>query len=153
MSSWGVSWGAVWGDSWGGGTPAPILSNTPGFHIPGQFKVEDEADKLARRIREGTIKLPAAPREELGSEYLRQSERLAEAIVAARAEAAVLRPQIEALERRVLASIADQRTRLEHQLLLAQQRQAFIAVQEAQLLEEMEVLDIAFIAAVAVTLQ
>lgn len=138
----------------GGGTVPPISSAaTPGFRIPGQFKVEDEAAKLARRIREGTIKLPDAPKEDPSPEYYRQSARLSQAIVAARDEVSALRPQIEALERRVLAAIAEQRARLEHQLLIAKQRQAFIAVQEAQLLEEMEVLDIAFIAAVVVTIQ
>lgn len=136
----------------GGGTVPPISSAaTPGFRIPGQFKVEDEADKLARRLREGTIQPPAAPKEDPLPAYYRQSARLSQAIVQARAEAAQLKETIAVLERRILAAIADQRERFERQLLLAQQRAAFIAVQEAQLLEEMEVLEIAFIAVVAIT--
>lgn len=128
---------------------------TPGLvRLPRQVKVEDEADKLARRIREGTIQLPAAPEPDPLLEYHRQSAKLAEAVAVARAEAFQLRGQIDVLERRILAAIAEQRERFERQLLIAQQRAAFIAVQEAQLLEEREILGIAYITAVVlVTLQ
>lgn len=88
--------------------------------------------------------------------YFEQSARIARAIATARAESADLRAQVAALEaeaqeegiRRTLAEQA----RLERRLLLAQQQLTLLSVQEAVLIEEMEVIDVAFLSVVSLSM-
>lgn len=144
--AWGGSFGVAWGASWGAGAVAP--SATPGFHrrvhIPDQSRGESEAEKLARRILEGTIQAPIAPPlVDFGADYAKKSVRLAAGIARFRAEAEISRKAIAKLE-------ATQRKRqtaaLRKQLLHAQQALQLATVQEAVLMEEMEVIDVAYFA-------
>ncbi len=107
----------------------------------GQFNVESEADKLARRIREGTIQVPIKPKSQ--DKYNAESARLALAISKARSEADTYRQEIERLEK---AQIKRQTAKLQKELLYAQQALQLAMVQEQVFLEEMEVVDIAFVA-------
>lgn len=82
------------------------------------------------------------------SAYYRESARLAKAIAEARNEASELRLQVAALEAAAAAALDAERARAEHALLLAQQRLLLISVQEAAFREEVEAVDVAFIAVV-----
>ena len=138
-----------------GGSPFGI--SIPGAlqfrHIPGQVRGEKEADKRARRIREGTIPAPRETIEEIPAKptYFEESRQLATKIGIARQEIAILRPRIAQLE----AGLAEEKIKIavkkradmERALLVAQQRATLLAVQEEVLLEEMTVIDIAYIAA------
>lgn len=84
------------------------------------------------------------------SAYFKQSVKLAAAINERRAEIVKLRARIVRLEAQALAAKIAERAILEHRLLLAQQRMILARAQEAMLLEEMEAIDIAFIAVVAI---
>jgi len=133
----------------GGGLPQ--FAYTGRVRIPALLKVELDDEKLARRIREGTLKAPVLPADTKAdfSAYYQKSEKLAAAIAKRRAEAAKLRARIARLEADALAVKAQARAALEHRLLIAQQQLALLAVQEAMLLEEIEAIDVAFFACVA----
>jgi len=132
-------------------TPAPVAALTGGAAPPiryignfSQSRVEDEAEKLARRIREGTIPAPVVEvKPDQTAEYVAKSARLAQGIAKARAEAQTYRAEIGRLEK---AQIKRQTAKLQSQLLRAQQAHQLACVQEAVFLEEMEVMDIAYVA-------
>lgn len=129
----------------GGGSPV-AASATPGFlawahAIRGRRQREDEQEAAT------TAQAPRLQPD--ASAYYRESARLAKAIGEARKEASELRAQIAALEAAVAAALEAERARAEHALLLAQQRLLLISVQEAAFREEMEAIDVAFIAVVA----
>lgn len=129
-------------------TPTVVSTNTPGrIRRLGKtyYRGEEENEKLARRIREGTIPAPVEPPPAVAptDDYAKKSARLAAGIAKLRAESDRHRKEIERLER------ARETAKLRRELLLAQQALQLATVQEAVLLEEMEVLDIAFFAHVA----
>jgi hypothetical protein len=139
-------------------TPTPTQTNTPGRvrHLPKVKGVEreTEAEKLARRIREGTIKAPIEPAPAPDdSAYFKESARLATAIAAARRDAETSRQAIERYTRQ--AELQRQSEVVQAKLIRAEQALLLAKVQEAVLIEEMEVIDVAFLAHVAlkVTLQ
>ncbi len=125
---------------------------TPGFikRIPrGRFKVEDEDEKLARRIREGTVKAPPAPQpqEEVIAAIdpaAEKSLRLAAQIAQLHAEAEKYRKDIAKLERK------RETEKVKGQLLRAQQALLLASVHEAVLIEEMEMNDLAVIIPLAI---
>lgn len=128
-----------------------VASATPGrirrIGIPGQFRdAEDDAEKLARRIREGTvpeIPAPAVP-EPAESVYSREAAKLAAAIARFREDARKAEEAVARLER-------DQDTaRARKALLHAQQALVLARAQEAAMLEELEVMDVAFLASFAI---
>lgn len=123
--------------------------------LPYQLQVESDADKIARRAREFAQDHPKV-RPDLDATF-RESARISKAISEARAQIAQLRPQIEALEAQIaeerVKRTKAERAKLEKQLLLAQQKLTLISTQEAVLIEEMEVLDIAFIVLIALLAQ
>lgn len=109
-----------------------------------QTRVEDAAEKLARRIREGTLPAPVEEsKPDQATEYAAKSAKLAQGIAKARAEALTYRAEIERLEQ---AQIKRQTAKLQRELLRAQQALTLATVQEAVFLEEMEVMDIAYVA-------
>lgn len=113
-------------------------------HLRAQFRgVEDEAEKLARRIREGTIPAPVAKPVPAKVDYAAESARLAVAIQRFRGEAEAHRAEIDRLK------AAERTAKLDHQILLAEQAYQLAKVQEAVFLEEMEVLDVAYFAVTA----
>jgi hypothetical protein len=111
-----------------------------------QYKVEDDSEKLARRIREGTIKLPPAPPKD-DSAYHLESARLARQISQARQEAAESRSLIADLEAH--QDLLRQSAIVQAKLLRAQQALLKAEIEEAVRLEEMQVIDIAFLAKTA----
>ena len=127
-----------------------VASATPGrirrIGIPGQFRdAEDDAEKLARRIREGTvqeIQAPEAPEAE--SVYFREAAKLAAAIARFRADARASEGAIARLE------LAQDTAKAQRALLHAQQALVLARAQEAAMLEELEVMDVAFLATVAI---
>lgn len=148
MASGNFFGGQFFGGGFFGVLPSIVSTATPGFHkwlhIPSQIKGETEAAKLARRIREGTLPIPIAPVVvDAGSAYADKLIKLSAGIARFRADAEVSRKTIARLER-------EQRKRqtaaLRKKLLHAQQALTLATVQEAVLMEEMEVLDIAFFA-------
>lgn len=128
---------------------------TPGFPTRGRVRdlderprYETEAEKLARRIAEGTIRAPVELPETapVADEYRAKSARIVAAISAARADAEASRQAIAAIEAEMTRREAEW---LRGNLLRAQQALQLALVQEAVMLEEMEVLDVAFVATVA----
>lgn len=113
-----------------------------------QYNVEDEGEKLARRIREGTIPAPAVVKPDVQSKYVAESARLARGIAKARDEARAYRKEIERLE---AAQVKRQTAKLQRELLRAQQALQLVTVQEAVFLEEMEVVDVAFVASAVIS--
>lgn len=135
-----------------GGAPVVVVDDaaTPGFHP--RF-----VGMLRERYRDREDALPLAPSTIAKLEgvadlsaYYRQSAKLAATIAERRTEAAQLRERIARLEAEALAARQREREAIEHRLLLAQQRLTLISVQEAVLLDEMEMIDVAFFAVVAV---
>lgn len=140
------------GGYWGGELAVSVQTNTPGrirhFGMPGQVRgVENEAEKLARRINEGTIQVPVAPQDQ-ASYYAKESLKLTAALAKATADAEASRQAIARLEERARLR---QTEKAQRELLIAQQALALAQVREAVLREEMEVLDIAFLAAVTIS--
>jgi len=138
--------------------PPPVVAATatPGFPTRGRLprletreRIESEADKLARRIREGTLPAPTvAPHaepevEQAQREYAEKSAKLAKAIGRFRGESAQLRVQIARLE---AAQAKHQSAKQAHAITLKRQALALAQVQEAAMLEQMEVLDVAAVA-------
>lgn len=144
--------GAVGGFSVDGG--AAVVTATPGRirqHLGrAQFRVEDEAEKLARRIREGTVAAPPVPRQPFApsEEYIRKSATLAAGIARLRDESERHREAIASLEK--AQDKAREVEKVRRGLLRAQQALQLAMVQEAVLIEEMEVLDVSFLAQTAV---
>lgn len=127
-------------------TATPGLLRIPAFH-----KVEPEAEKLARRRSYETPTQPK-PAPDLSAAYAAKSAKLAKAIQRLNAESEGYRAQIAAFEARIAAEQqAKARAAIERQLLIAQQALTLAIAQEAAIAEEMEVIDIAFFALVAVT--
>lgn len=156
--AWGVSWANAWGDSWGAGLTDVAIEQFSGGYWPEPKRRRTKEDIRRERIEFGVLqpdKVPQPPERPDSAAYFAESARIARAISAARDESTGLRAQIAALEAEAQAegirrTLAEQ-ARLERALLLAQQRLTLLAVQEAVLIEEMEVLDIAFFAVIAVT--
>ena len=132
----------------------PVAQATPGFQTRGRLprletreRIESGADKLARRIREGTLPAPtphAEPEvEQAQREYAEKSAKIAKAIWRFRGESAQLRVQIARLE---AAQAKRQSAKQAHAITLKQQALALAQVQEAAMIEQMEVLDVAAVA-------
>lgn len=134
--------------------PAPA-TNTPGFlgrvrNLDERRRYETEEEKLERRIREGTIQAPVEPAPEPAEAvYSREAIKLSAAIAKFRADARASEEAIARLEK------AQDTARARKALLHAQQALVLARAQEAAMLEEMEVMDVAFVAnlAVRMTLQ
>lgn len=138
-------------NAWRGGTTPPpaVITNTPGFRIPGQVRGETAEAKRERRIREGTIaaERPQEPvQADASAEYVRRSAKLARTLQRLASERQGLQDRIATLE-------AAKTVRAEKQLLKQRQALQMAAIQEAIVLEQMEVLDVAFVAAAVLTLQ
>lgn len=134
-------------------TPGRILYPTL---LDKRSRYETEAEKLARRISEGTIPRAPEPVRAIpgpSAEYLERSARLAAGIESARLEAERSRAEIASLEERL--DLMGQSEIVEKRLVYAQQALAHARILEAVLMEEMEVVDVAYIAFVGlgVTLQ
>lgn len=144
-----------------GGAVVVVAPSTPGrtIRIPWQVRGEPEDEKRARRIREGTLHEPLSvvppplPKPDAGY-YFKESARLQAAIQRARDESAKLLAQIAALEaqRAAEALRAAERVRLERRLTLARQSLQMAQLQEAIILEQIEVIDVAYLAVVALTM-
>jgi hypothetical protein len=141
-----------YGPNYYGSVTSAAPTNTPGWlsYLKYGHKREDEAEKLARRIREGTIQLPPEPVEPAqkdDSAYYRESARMARQIAKARQDAAESRKAIAELEAQ--AELLRQSEISQAKLLRAQQALLKAEIEEAIFLEEMEVIDIAFFAVAA----
>lgn len=150
----------------GGVVPPPVVTttNTPGFIrriVPlGRDRGESDEEKLARRIREGTIVLPqpiatpTAPNDARAlartAEYVRESAGLAIALQRLRGEREALLARTAELE---AMQIARQSAKVAAELLRKRQALQMQAIQEAMVLEQMEVLDVAYCVAVVLRLQ
>lgn len=136
-----------WSD--GSGVVPPVVSEpsvTPGRIgiLPGQVRREDQTEKVARRLREALEDAPAVKIEQ-ADEYFGKSAKLAQAISIIRGESADIRARIAELQAQEQARITQvARTKLESQLLRATQSLQMAQLQETILIEEMEILDIAY---------
>ena len=136
-------------------TATPGRTLRPGrTFIPGQLTGETNDEKLARRIREGTIvpevapiPLPVVPTAEF---YFKESAKLTAAIERFRADSAAIRQRIAEIEARQQREtlMAAERKRLERRLTLALQELQMAQLQEAIILEQIEVIDVAYLALV-----
>lgn len=142
--SWGGSWGASWGVSWGSGAaPAPDTA-TPGY-LPRDF-----TDRKPYRRKPDDVELriePPQPDKPPVDKYAEESQRIATAIERERADIKTYQAEIDRLE-----AIAAERYNSEiiaKKLLLQRQALLKAQVQEAVLLEEMQIIDVAFMAMVA----
>ena len=137
-------------------TATPGRTLRPGrTFIPGQITGETNDEKLARRIREGTIvpevvqsvTLPVVPTAEF---YFKESAKLTASIEKFRAESAAIRKQIAVIEQQQLIETlrAAERKRLERRLTIAMQELQMAQLQEAIILEQIEVIDVAYLALV-----
>ena len=132
--------------------PPVDSSATPGFIRRGGLRHdlvrgEDDAEKRARRIREGTLQPEQTePSAKQAREYADKSARLAHAIERFRGESATLRLQIERLE---AAQAKRQSAKGQREILRKHQALQLASVQQAALLEQMEVLDVAYVAVIA----
>lgn len=138
-----------------GAPPAPPTpaSATPGFVgrvLDTRSRYESEEEKSERRIREGTIPAPVkAPSADL-ERYSAESARLARAVERFRDDAEKSRQRIAQLEAAQAKRLTEaKKAQIQRDLLRAEQALALAAAQEAAMLEEMEVLDVAFVAIVA----
>lgn len=129
-----------------GSSAAPASGATPGFigRIPGQFRVEDPEEK--RKRRESYQKKTAEPPVDLTAEYRRKSARLARSLLKTRGEIEALRAVIAELE-------AEQTAKAQADLLRKQQAMQLAAIREAVILEQIEVIDVAYVATAVLTLQ
>lgn len=133
---------------WGGGSAAPV--GPTGGGVPGRIQLMSPP---RGRVREDE-KRPPEPLEQqpvvettndATAEYYRRSAKLSRSLVRLRDEQTVLRAKIADLEARKSA-------KAEREILLQRQALQYAAVQEAIVLEEMTVIDVAFVAVVALTL-
>lgn len=131
----------------------PSATSTPGFieRIPTFFKVEPEDEKRKRRASyEAPVQVPQET--DQFQAYAQKSAKLAKAVKRLNAEAEALRTQIAAVQAQIEAEEqAKKRAALERRLMLAQQALTLAIAQERAIAEEMEVLDIAFFAMLALT--
>lgn len=155
---WNDGGSILWNDGgailWADCVPEPEASPaTPGFisHMGRYPRLESEAEKLARRIREGTLPAPIVAvtvSKDSGDDkkYVKESLRLSTAIARLRGDASASKAEIERLEaaqRERESEIVARKLMLERQaLILAQQ-------QEAALIDEMTLMDITYVAAMA----
>lgn len=137
----------------GASTPVAVSANVPGrwlsVGLPGQNHGEDAAAKRKRWESYTSPMVQAvspAPKTDNDAEYLRKSASIAKSLVALRDEKESLLSRIAELDRLETAQS-------EREMLQKQQALQYAALQEAILLEQMEVIDIAFVAVVALTLQ
>lgn len=151
-SSWGTSWGSAWGSSWGGVSPAPAVSTaTPGFRRPFILRSKFEREDVPVTLPDP---LPVVVQKRPRIDYAAESATLAAKIAEARAAAAEYRAQIEAITHAQEAAEQRQqadaiRAELLAQYAAAEQAVAFAREQEAQYLAEMELLDVAYLATLA----
>ena len=106
---------------------------------------------MPRRIREGTIVLePVAEIPRPLDEHFKRAGEVRRGIEVAKFEAAALRDRIAEIiaEEGIKRTLAE-RARIEKELLLAEQQLLYLLTQEAVLIEEQEVIDVAFITLVA----
>jgi hypothetical protein len=127
-------------------TPPSVATATPGrvlfTGLTGRRHDEDEKPKF--------VPLPDVPREtetiDRTAEYVRQSARLAKALKRLHVERDALLANISRLE-------AIRTAKAEHELLLQRQALQLAAAQEALVIEQLEVIDVAYCAATILTLQ
>ena len=155
-SSWGTSWGSAWGSSWGGVSPAPAAdTSTPGIlRRPFILRSKFEREESPVTLPEPLPVVQKRPR----IDYAAESATLAAKIAEARATAAEYRAQIDAITRAQEAAAQRQQADAIRAELLAQYAAAEQAVslareQEAQYLAEMELLDVAYMATLALFLR
>lgn len=114
-----------------------------------QLRISRPAAKTSKAPASSKAAKKRAP-QAIPDKYFERSAAIGKAIVKARSESAVFRKQIAKIEADILAEgikrTLAQRAKLEHDLLIAQQHLILLATQEAVLLEEMEVIDVAFVA-------
>lgn len=131
-----------------------ILPPIPPLPIPDIFsggwepKRRTKEDVRKSRIEYGVLKEEKTKPVIAPEAYFEQSAKVAQAIAKTRQESIALKSRIAAIEADIQAErikrTRKERAKLEHELLLAQQQLTLLTVQEAVLIEEMEVLDIAF---------
>lgn len=135
--------------------PAPVTTqNTPGrVRIPSQIRGETHEEATARRIREGSLPAttPLVSDDGRLAEYSRKSAQVTAAIARLRDETGGLQNETGALRIRIGdARKARERMRLEKALMLKEQALTFARAQEAALLEELMVIDIAYVSIIAI---
>lgn len=136
-----------------------VAQSTPGRILRplGQIRVESEADKKLRRIAEGSLPADAPPTDHGRlAEYTEKSALLAKAVGRLRGEteqyqreATQLRAAIERLREQDKAKLV---AKAERDLMLKEQALTLAAAQQAALLEEMEMIDVAYVAMIALSM-
>lgn len=132
--------------------PPTVTPNTPGFIRPlGGSRGESEDEKTARRIREGSLPEPIADQQQ---EYAQKSQKLVRAIARVRADTRRLAIESGELRARIAAAEAQNRERqaakARAELLRNEQAATLARAEEEMLLEQMEVIDVAYVAYMAV---
>lgn len=139
--------------------PAPdVTENTAGrithIALPQVRRAETEAEKHARRVRQGTLKAEVAKKTgEPEAALVDESARVRRAVADIQAQSQQIREEIQRLEAQA-ARIASARKQAEiaRAISLGMQELAMRELQVAVLQEEMEVIDLAFIICIALTL-
>lgn len=128
------------------GTVTQAAQATPGRRLyPLEARRgETEEEKYARRVREGTIKPKKVVIE--GNDLAKESAALVIAIAKARADADAAREAIQALKAMRLEAEVQ---RVSRDLLRAEQALQLALVREAAMVEELEIVNIAFLAVAA----
>lgn len=135
--------------------PPTVDTATPGFlrRLPfSGVRGETEEEKRERRIREGSIPAPSLVSDDGRlAQYTEKSAKVMAAIAKLRRETEAVTQESLALRSRIeQAKRAKARERLEHELLLKEQALTLARVQEVALLEELTVIDIAYVSVIAI---
>lgn len=159
MGSIGLPWAGRLLNVGGQFVPPPVppvtATSTPGFpvgRIPSQIRGETDEEATRRRIREGSIPAPSLVSDDGRlAEYSRKSAKLTAAVARLRDQTAQAEKEARDIKERIaVATRANTRMRLEKDLMLKEQALTLARAQEAALLEELTVIDIAYVAVVAI---
>jgi len=129
--------------------------------LPDQSRVEDDAEKRARRARDSTsedratqVIVPPLPDATQAARYTKESARLVAARNKALAEAAAISARIAETEARQSSEKlrAAERLKLDKRLTILRQELQMAQLQEAVIMEELEVLDVAYVAMIALAM-
>lgn len=141
--------------------PTPTTTATPGrrrLRIPDLAKVEDEATKRERRAREAALEAPVPPvaDDARAEDYKQESRRLTTAIERVRGQERQFRQESDQLRQRIVKLEAQNRERqlvkARKDLLVKEQAIQLAQVEEAMLLEQMELADIRDVVMIALTM-
>jgi len=129
--------------------------------LPDQSRVEDDSEKRARRARDSTsedratqVIVPPLPDATQAARYTKESARLVAARNKALAEAVAIRARIAEIEARQSSEKfrAAERQKLDKRLTILRQELQMAQLQEAVIMEELEVLDVAYVAMIALAM-